>query len=32
LATERAERKRGQRQRVEVCFATLNRTFGLAES
>ncbi len=29
LATERAERRRGERQHVEVCFAVLKRTFGL---
>lgn len=29
LKTKLAERKRGERQQVEVCFATLKRTFGL---
>jgi len=29
LATERAERRRGERQQVEVCFASLKRDFGL---
>ena len=32
LATERAERRRGERQQVEVCFAALKRTFGLGET
>jgi len=32
LATERAERRRGERQHVEVCFAALKRTFGLGET
>jgi hypothetical protein len=29
LATERADRRPATRQQVEVCFATLKRTFGL---
>jgi len=29
LVTELAEWRRGERQQVEVCFATLKRTFGL---
>lgn len=29
LATERAERRPGVRQQVEVCFATLKRVFGM---
>ena len=32
LATERAERRRGERQQVEVCFASLKRVFGLGET
>jgi hypothetical protein len=33
LATERAERRRGERrQQVEVCFASLKRIFGLGET
>lgn len=32
LATERAERRVGERPHVEVCFATLKRTFGLGRT
>ncbi len=32
LAAERAERRPATRQRVEVCFAALKRTFGLGET
>jgi hypothetical protein len=32
LRTERAERRRGERQQVEVCFASLKRVFGLGET
>jgi hypothetical protein len=32
LATERAERRRGARQQVEVAFASLKRVFGLGET
>jgi hypothetical protein len=32
LATERAERRRGERQRVEVTFASLKREFRLGET
>ncbi len=32
LATERADRRPATRQQVEVCFATLKRTFGLGET
>jgi hypothetical protein len=32
LATERAERRGGARQHVEVCFASLKRVFGLGET
>jgi hypothetical protein len=32
LVTDRAERKCGERQHVEVCFAALKRTFGLGRT
>ncbi len=32
LATERAERRPSIRQQVEVCFASLKRTFGMGET
>ncbi len=32
LATERAERRRGVRQRIEIAFSSLKRVFGLGET
>ncbi len=32
MATERAERRPAVRPQVEVCFASLKRTFGLGET
>src|ERR671921_1875069 len=32
LVTERAERRRGVRQRIEIAFASLKRVFGLGET
>ena len=32
LATEKAQRRLPLRQQVEVCFASLKRTFGMAET
>jgi hypothetical protein len=32
LATERSERRRGVRQRVEIALSTLKRVFGLGET
>ena len=32
LVTERAKRRRGVRQRIEIVFASLKRVFGLGET
>ena len=32
LATERAERRRGARQRIEIAISSLKRIFGLSET
>ena len=32
LVTERAKRRRGVRQRIEITFASLKRVFGLGET
>jgi hypothetical protein len=32
LATERAHRRRGARQQIEIAFASLERVFGLSET
>ncbi len=32
LATERAERRRGVRQRIEIAISSLKRVFGLGET